>query len=358
MNMQNDAGEDSTSGSSPLPRIPQPRTLSLLLGFLLFSALACMPRAAWAVCLFASGSATTVTFNAGTITLTPGTQIGQVLWTSNAASPANPPYLYCYNNPTNWGITNTIATQPAPGSTLFPTGIPGVSYKILHPDATNFLPAYPTPDADPSGSYSVTSNLQLIYTGPYLPPNNSTLTGQLAKWMVDIQTCTGHGRNLVCTTQPQPVETFNISATIKIQVPTCDVDPSSVNETVTLPGITTTQFSGPGPAASRTPFSLQLIDCPNDQKVFITLNTATPQTGTTGVIAPSGTGYAAGVGVQILLEQADGTTAPVTFGSPIDTGTTVNSNYTINLFASYYQTSPTVSAGPVKATATYTLNYQ
>lgn len=336
------------------------RLLRLLCACLLLIGVASVPRAAWAICWFTSGSATTVTFNAGSITLTPSTTVGTVLWTSSMASPANPPVLQC-DGSTNWGIVNTIAAQPPPGSTLFPTGIPGISYRILHPDASTLLPAYPTLNADPSGIYSVTSNLQLVYTGPYLPPNNSTLTGQLSQWQVDIGGCTGHGKNKVCTASPQPVETFNISATIKIIVPTCNVDPGSVNKIVTLPSVTIAQLNS-NPTPGSTPFALQLVNCPANAKVFINLDTTNPYTagGASGVIAPTtGAGYAGNVGVQIL--NADGST-PVTFGTDpaqaINTGTTSGSDYSINLYARYYRTGTPVTGGSVKGIATYTINYQ
>jgi type 1 fimbria pilin len=127
-----------------------------------------------------------------------------------------------------------------------------------------------------------------------------------------------------------------------------------VNKTVALPNVTTLQFAGPGSTAGKKPFSLQLINCPTSLGVSITLDTGNPQSGATGVIAPSGTSYASGIGVQIL--QADGST-PVAFGTPFYIGKTAGSNYTINLFTQYYQTGA-ISAGPVKAVATYTMNYQ
>ncbi|MEO5831721.1 MAG: fimbrial protein [Rhodanobacter sp.] len=336
------------------------RLLNMLGGFLLLIGMAIVPRSAWATCWFTSGAATTVTFNAGTITLTPTTQVNTVLWTSSTASPANPPVLECDGN-TNGGIINTIAgSTPVNGdNTLIPTGIPGISYRLLHPDASTQLALYPN---YPTGSatYSVASNLQLVYTGPYRPPNNSSLTGQLSQWKIDI--CSnpvfsrfGSYKGCNGSVTPQPVETFNINATILIQVPTCNISADSVSKTVTLPSITTSQFSGTSSTAGTTPFSLQLTDCPSNLGVFITLDTNSPQASASGVIAPSGPGYANGIGVQIV--DADGIT-PVTFGGTISTGTTTASNYTINLFARYYQTGTTVSAGPVKGIATYTLDYQ
>ncbi|MES2405681.1 MAG: fimbrial protein [Pseudomonadota bacterium] len=341
------------------------RLFRLLCGCLLLACMAVVPHAAWATCWFTSGAATTVTFNAGTITLTPSTTVGTVLWTSNTASPVSPPVLNCDGN-TNGGIVNTIAAStPVNGdNTLIPTGIPGVSYRLLHPDASTLLALYPNyPVGSGSSTYSVTTNLQLVYTGPYLPPNNSTLTGQLSQWQIDIcdKPSLFLGIYLGCngSVAPRPVETFNINAVINIQVPTCNVDPGSVNKVVTLPSVTAAQFAS-NPTPGSTPFSLQLVNCPANQKVFINLNTASPFAGGTGVIAPTtGTGYATNVGVQILT--ADGST-PVTFGSDptqaINTGTTSGSNYVINLYARYYRTSTPVTAGSVKGIATYTINYQ
>lgn len=339
---------------------PATRLPAMLLACVTLLGLACMPRAAWAVCWFTSGAATTVTFNAGTITLTPSTVVGSILWTSSTANPANPPVLNC-DGSTNGGIFNTIAGQPTGDNSLFPTGIPGISYRLLHPNAGTLLRAYPNYPTD-SGTFSVASNLQLVYTGPYLPPNNSTLTGQLSQWKVD--TCDGNWtrdfwwQSYYCkggTVAARTVEFFNVSALITILVPTCDVDPGSVNKTVNLPSTDTLQFSGQGSTTGMTPFNLQLINCPSGLGVIVTLDTSNPQTGATGVIAPSGAGYASNIGVQIL--QANGTT-PIAFGSPLNTGTTTGSNYAIGLNARYYQTGAPVSAGPVRGVATFTLNYQ
>jgi type 1 fimbria pilin len=142
-------------------------------------------------------------------------------------------------------------------------------------------------------------------------------------------------------------------------VPTCNVDPGSVNKVVTLPSVTVAQLAS-NPTPGSMPFTLQLVNCPANQKVVINLDTANPYTSATGVIAPTtGTGFATNVGVQVL--KADGST-PVTFGDDpaqaINTGTTSGSNYSINLFARYYRISTPVTGGSVKGIATYTINYQ
>ena len=331
----------------------------MLLASLALLVLATIPGAAWAACGFASGAATTVTFNAGTITLqlstTPSTTVP--IWKSNIAAPVNPPVLACDGN-TNGGIFNTIAGPPiGSDQTLFPTGIPGISYRLWHPDQSTLLAAYPNYPTG-SGTFSVATNLALYYTGPMLPSNNSVLNGQLSQWKVDIcnnpNIFAGYYFGCNGTVSPQPVETFNISANIVIQVPTCNVSPGSQNKVVTLPTVGSLAFTGQGASTGQTPFSLQLTNCSNNLSVNITLNSINAQAGATGVIAPSGAGYATGIGVQVLA--ADGTT-PVTFGSTINTGFTSGSNYAINLFARYYQTGTTVTTGPVQGIATFTLSY-
>lgn len=362
--------------------VKHPRLLGLFCGGLLLALT--MPATAQSVnsmCWYTQGQAGTVTFNSGTtntgstgnsINLAPGTPINTVLWTSNTAAVPNPPTMQCNSNAVPSGIANSIAGPPTSGNTLFPTNIPGISYKLLHPDASTLLasyPNYPITNGQNGTQFSVATNVQLVYTGPYLPPAGTyNITGPLSQWNVD--TCNGTGvqigRNWYCyntgnfnsPVSAQPVEYFNISVTISVVVPTCNVDPGSVNKIVTLPGVTTAQLAV-NPTPGSTPFSLQLVNCPTGQKVFININTASPFAGGTGVIAPTtGAGYATNVGVQIL--QADGTT-PVTFGDApaqaINSGTTSGSSYAINLYARYYRTG-TPTAGSVKGVATYTINYQ
>lgn len=340
--------------------VPWPLIAGLLL--LLFATL---PRVALAGCVYDNSNHQpgVVYFNAGTITITLGQDPGPI-WTSNtsAVPPGTPLILDCIGY-TPSGVVNTIAGQPTGSdSTLFPTGIPGISYRILHPDTSHELKVYPEESINSRRytreSFSVASNLQLVYTGPYLPSNDSTLSGELARWNVDI--CSGyfnrHGKCKRGTTSPQAVEIFNLNAIIHIMVPTCDIDPGSINKAVLLSGISRTQLNGQGATGGKTPFTLHLSNCHTNLGVYITLDTNNPQPGTTGVIAPTqGAGYASGVGVQIL--KADGTT-PVTFGDMTLTGTTTDSNYSIDFYARYYQTGTSVSAGDIKATATYLIQYQ
>lgn len=126
---------------------------------------------------------------------------------------------------------------------------------------------------------------------------------------------------------------------------------------VTLPTVNASAFGAKGSTAGQTPFTIQL-SCSPGTKLGITLATAAPVAGTTGVIAnTTGAGYAQNVGVQIT----DWSSQPITFGSLIQAGTSQTGAFNIPFFARYYQTGAvngSVTGGAVSATATYTLTYQ
>ena len=111
--------------------------------------------------------------------------------------------------------------------------------------------------------------------------------------------------------------------------------------------------AGAGADAPNAPYGFGTTATGAD--LAITLATANPVAGSTGVIAnTAGGGYAQNVGVQVL----DGNGNPVPFDSAISAGPVTAGNFNVQLNARYYQTGATVTAGQVKATATYTLTYQ
>lgn len=294
----------------------------------------------------------TVTFSpgSGTITLSStGTAIGTILWTSAQATPANYPTLTCTGT-TNNGLVSSYGAPVGSDNTLFPTNLSWLSFRILHPDTTSPLSAYPSNASVPTGSvaFSVASALQLVVTG-IIPQGQQGSTqqmtipaGQLAQWNVDM------------TNGGKPVEIFKIT-NINFVIPTCTaaVDPT----VVTLAAVSATAFTGNGSTAGQQPFQVQL-NCITGANLSITLST-TKGFGAQnlGVINnTAGAGYATSVGVQILKQ--DGITA-VTFDQAIAEGATQNGTMNLPFFAQYYQTSPTkVTVGNVSATATYTLTYQ
>lgn len=294
----------------------------------------------------------TVTFSppGGTITLSStGVGIGTVVWTSAQAIPANYPNLNC-SGITNNGIVGSYGPPTGSDATLFPTNLPWLSFRILHPDTSNPLSSYPNNASIVTGNpvaFSVASALQLVVTGTIPAGQQGTsqqmtmLAGQLAQWNVDM------------TSGSNPVEIFKV-ANIKFVIPTCTtaIDPT----VVTLPPVSAAKLTSSGTTAGQLPFQVQL-NCVAGRNLSITLNTANAYNTNLGVIKnTTGTGYAANVGVQIL--QQDGAT-PVKFGTAISEGPTQNGTMNLLFYAQYYQTSNSkVTAGSVSATATYTLTYQ
>lgn len=325
------------------------RILALLLGLLLLA----IAGRARADCDYTNQPGTVTFTPPPTITLPDSLSVGAVLWTSAPIVPANYPRLTCSGN-TSSGVVNQAGTPAGGDNTLFPTNVPGLSYRLLHPDTTSPLHVYPN-EIIAAGTYnfSVATALQLVVTGT-IAPGSVFNGGQIAQWNIDM--CNGIYFLGNCWGQrsTNAVEVFN-SSSIRFVAPTCTiaVDPT----VVTLPVVITSNFNAPGSVAGQTSFNVQL-NCPSTAvgaNLAITLATNSPVTGATGVIAnTTGSGFAKNVGVQVL----DGNGNPVSFTTAIPAGTATAGSFNIPLNARYYQTGAPVSGGNVKATATYTITYQ
>jgi type 1 fimbria pilin len=292
-----------------------------------------------------------VTFSppGGQIVLSGNTSVGSILWTSSQATPANYPTLNCTGT-TNNGVVSSYGAPVGGDNTLFPTNLPWLSYRILHPDSSSLLSSYPNNASVPTGnvSFSVASALQLVVTGT-IPQGQQGSTqqmtipaGQLAQWNVDM------------TSGSRPVEIFKIT-NITFVIPTCTaaIDPT----VVTLSAVRASALTGLGSTAAQQPFQVQL-NCISGANLSITLSTSNRYgTRNLGVVKnATAANYAKNIGVQILKQ--DGVT-PVTFDTAIPEGATQNGTMTLPFFAQYYQTSTTaVTTGDVSATAIYTLTYQ
>lgn len=270
------------------------------------------------------------------------------LWTSPPTTPVNPPsFSSCGTNVPN-GLENATWGGPSVGdNTLYPTSVSWLSYRILQ--SGNALLPFGSQPSLPSVSainaqISSPFQLQLVITGS-VPPGNQTLpTGPLVSWDFTL------GGGTIFT-----VETFSIGGApgpINIIQPcVIAVDPT----TVTLPTVATSAFAGAGATPGTTAFQISLTNCPTGNQLSITLNTGSPQPGTTSVIQnTAATGPATGVGVQLL----DGAGNPITFGNPIPEGSIPGATVNLPFAARYYQTGAAVTPGAVTAVATYTLTYQ
>jgi type 1 fimbria pilin len=297
--------------------------------------LALVPAMANAKCQYSSGRATTVTFSLPSAISIPANMAdGTIIASTGQVSPANPPDITCGNfsgETVTYGVVNSRGSYLADNVT-YETGIPGLGYRITHP--TNYLTPYPqNSEYVTSTTFSVTSGLQLIKTGP-IASGSVLASGDLADWRWG-------------TLYP---ETFRLGNSITFTTPSCTIVTNPIN--VTLPVVTTSAFTGVGSTSGKTPFQIQL-NCPAGTAVAkITMHTAAPDSHP-GVVQPSGAGYAAGIGVRVL----DGNSNPMVF----ETQTVVtppNATTSIPYFAQYFQTASAVTGGAVKATVTFDIFYQ
>lgn len=293
----------------------------------------------------ASGCSFTGSSSMGTYTVVvpttlvndPNAPVGSVLYTSAPTGISQSVNFDCNGNGNGWGLVNNAGATPAVSGNLFPIGATGVSYRVVQRNA--YIYPYPYWNLDNKASWVENDpvTIELVKTGPIA--DGTSLQGPLADFKAG-------------TTNSYIIDAvINLANRLTFTAPACQVSTSNI--TVTLPTVTGQAFSGIGSVTGTTPFQIGLT-CSSGATVRITLDTATPVTGTPGVIAPS-SGGAGGLGVQLL--DSSGTT-PVQFGVAQTIGATPNGALQVGYFARYYQTGSTMNAGLLGATATFTLSYQ
>lgn len=307
-----------------------------VLGALLALAALLAPPA-YADCKFHPGSnAGTVTVNPpAQINVPPGAAVGTVLWASPMLSPSPVPQVQCNNNtPNSTGIAGAVQTLG--GIPTFPTGNPAIGYQVALGDSGSWVPAYPNGQPLPMAQnfLSTPTLLRFVVLAP-------VASGSLGGGTLGYFDVAGMGHAV----------TLNLAHAVTFQAPACSVTTNPTH--VTLPAVASGAFSGVSSTAGTTAFALRL-NCVAGSLLAISLDTNSPATAAQGGVinGTSGAGYAQGIGVQILDQQG----VPVTFGQPASVGTTPNGPLAVDYMARYYQTG-TVSAGLVKATATFTLVY-
>lgn len=300
-----------------------------------------------AACTGNNDTAGSVTFSPPAVIMLPANlSPGTIIWTSPQAVPGNPVTLKNCSSNTISGLENAKWGSPTgTDQTLFPTIYPWLSYRILHPDETAILHAWPN-ESVPQGNitFSVGSALEFVITGTVPPGSHALGGGLLTQWDVD----TKNGSK-------QTVERFNITtSTISFVPPTCTltVDPT----VVTLPAVTSVTFAaGYRTTAKQTPFDINL-NCKGGSKLSITLSSSNEDYFDPGVI--DSTGSANSIGIQIL----DANQNPITWDQAIPEGITPDGPMSLLFYAQYFATWQTyfnpVTVGTVTATATYTLTYQ
>lgn len=299
----------------------------------------------------------------GNVTVQPNTPVGTALGT-----PVSVTLLFrCTNIPTgNPGQNLYIqAGNLAPRSTadtgsngiVFATSIPGIGLKLTaSPDQASATACIRCgPESKPgfeigpvprgnngTGTFEETFTAQLVKTGAVTP---GTLSGnQLMQfWWYEYGTTASSG----------PMSTaLTVNGGTAVTMVACSVDTGSQNMAVALPAVSANSLPSVGATAGRTRFNIKLT-CQSGATAKISM-TGTPASSITGVVDPSGSGFAANVGVQIL----DGSLNAVPFNTQLTVGSTPSGALTIPYYAQYYRTNSPVGVGQVKAIVTFTMTYQ
>jgi type 1 fimbria pilin len=311
------------------------RATSLIL---VLTLLLLVPLGAAAKCKFTEGGNTLITFNPpSNITLSSSTPDG-VIWTSSLITPTPAPVINCGFAIMTFGIVN--ARGGYVDNQTFETGVPNLYYSITHP--VEYLVQQDS-EYFTRSTFNIASSLVLIKHGPIT--SGSVLSGgNLADWKWVSDSFSGPAVTLI-------PETFVLGNSITFTTPSCTIVTDPIN--VILPTVTTSAFTNVGSTSGKTQFNIKL-DCPTGTAVTkITMHTSAPDSSHSGVILPSGPGYAVGIGVRVL----DSNSNPMVFETPTVV-TPPNATTSIPYFAQYFQTAPTVTGGTVKATVTFDIFYQ
>lgn len=146
--------------------------------------------------------------------------------------------------------------------------------------------------------------------------------------------------------------TMSVPNNTPVTAITCNVTAATANQTITLATVSPSAFPAVGSTAARTSFSLDL-SCQAGVKVWVVFSSTSGSSGNASALGNAGT--AQSIGVQLL----DATQTPITLDSPLMLTSSTTGNMSFPFFTQYIRTGATaVTAGNVRATAVFTLNYQ
>lgn len=244
-----------------------------------------------------------------------------------------------------------------PDGVVVRTSLAGVGIAITGPPGTSYdrgfggfvLGSVARQRGGRNGGYvNASLTYQLVATGP-ISSGSITIPGELL-----------HFDYVTQRQGPQFLSRVTVPGSENITALACTVDVGSKNMVVTLPDAPAASFTGVGSTAGDTGFQLALT-CQAGTTVNVSMRSGTADAAHVGVVnSANGSGFASGVGVQVL--DRNGTPMPIGGGSGGSTrvavGVSPSGTMRIPFSARYFQTGAPVTAGKVSATVTFTLTYQ
>lgn len=280
----------------------------------------------------------------------PGTPISEIRTVVNS--------VYCPSSPRGYYLQ--IASY-MPTSSVVPgvweTGTPGVGVRVIDIDYDQFVLSTMNsgqygdfgPQTPWNTNYSTTFrfSFQLIKTGQATASGQIRATGMYNMWTHNVYDNSSSGVQGAMNLGPTP-----------FTARTCTV--TNPNITVSLADVSIARLRVVGSSAGSTAFSIAL-QCETGGMIYITLTDATNPGNVTDVLSLTADSTATGVGIRIR----NPSNTLVSFGP--DSAVLGNLNQwlagpseattTIPMTAEYFSTG-TVSAGTVRAVATFTMSYQ
>lgn len=323
-------------------------------GYSLSTYAACTPNQAF--------STIDIAMSVGRVVVRPTDAVGTVLKKSTFPITANSSTYTCDYAA---GLIIAQLSQSYPksniGDSIYNTNIPGIGIRLYREaeNASNFSGYYPYQiQLNRNTSYRLASG---YFSVEIIKTDTQTSSGALMPGRYSSYHSSSHPN------RPFLTSTVYGNA-ITIASSSCAIQGAS-NQTITLPTVTKSSFTGIGSIQGAQPFSFDILcnggknNTGFQEKNSISLKFGFTQdvTGNDVIMnsAPDST-RARGVGVQIISDYQN-TNQAITNGGNIQLGT-VSSNDTIQyhvpLHARYYQTENTVTAGQVRAIATITIDYQ
>jgi type 1 fimbria pilin len=315
---------------------------------------------AHATCNFQSGgSLANVTLSLpATISAPRNAAVGTILYDSGWTGSQSTKVACDGGEPVTVGYASPMTAVPG-SSHIYTTGVPGIGIKAAYSNSLNG--GYHPANIDAVDNYgawlldwprkSTLSATHAVYAPAGVYRVQYIVTGALQSGTFAMTI-----PNPAAATQYGSLLTNQVSftsTTATIQSLGCQILNSNI--VVSLPTVRLSELKGPGTATGPTDFQIPLL-CDSGVKVAYEFD-GTAGSSDAGVLANNNSsGYAAGVGVQLL--QANTPVVLNTLSGTYITTTSASQPVNIPFTARYFQIGAQPTPGSVRATATFQMNYQ
>ncbi len=282
--------------------------------------------------------------------------IGSITGTSCPAT------TYEWVSPVGTQVAGLTFSSPYGALPVYSTGVPGIGIAMVAADNNGSFGSIPRVTYTVgSGSYyiGVKTIIYVVLTAPLNAGSYTVPAQNVAQICASVSNTSNSQDNCAWLS----ISAFTITSTYA----SCTIQPASVAQTVTLPKVTTSNFTGVGSAPSASAGFNIAVNCPAKVTLKATMTDANNPANTGNALALTTGSTAKGVGVQVYF---NGAGTPLSFGPDSAAAGNTNqflaggsssapaTNYVLPFTAKYVQTASSIVPGTVGALATITFSYQ